>query len=50
LLGVSQVNEAVSHMDGVTQQNAAMVEQLAAAFITMIWSLTASASLWSWVT
>ncbi len=30
-LGVSQVNEAVTHMDGVTQQNAAMVEQLAAA-------------------
>jgi aerotaxis receptor len=29
--GVSQVNEAVTHMDGVTQQNAAMVEQLAAA-------------------
>ncbi len=31
LLGVTQVNEAVSHMDGVTQQNAAMVEELAAA-------------------
>jgi aerotaxis receptor len=30
-LGVSQVNEAVMHIDGVTQQNAAMVEQLAAA-------------------
>jgi aerotaxis receptor len=30
-LGVAQVNEAVTHMDGVTQQNAAMVEQLAAA-------------------
>jgi hypothetical protein len=30
LLGVSQVNEAVSHMDGVTQQNAAMVEEVAA--------------------
>jgi aerotaxis receptor len=29
-LGVAQVNEAVSHMDGVTQQNAAMVEELAA--------------------
>jgi aerotaxis receptor len=30
-LGVAQVNEAVTHMDGVTQQNAAMVEELAAA-------------------
>ena len=30
-LGVSQVNEAVAHMDSITQQNAAMVEQLAAA-------------------
>jgi aerotaxis receptor len=29
-LGVSQVNEAVAHMDSITQQNAAMVEQLAA--------------------
>ena len=29
--GVSQVNEAVTHMDGITQQNAAMVEELAAA-------------------
>jgi aerotaxis receptor len=29
--GISQVNEAVSHLDGITQQNAAMVEQLAAA-------------------
>ena len=29
--GISQVNEAVSHMDSITQQNAAMVEQLAAA-------------------
>jgi aerotaxis receptor len=28
--GIAQVNEAVSHMDGITQQNAAMVEQLAA--------------------
>lgn len=31
LSGVSQVNEAMAHMDGITQQNAAMVEQLAAA-------------------
>jgi aerotaxis receptor len=29
--GVEQVNQAVAHMDGVTQQNAAMVEELAAA-------------------
>jgi aerotaxis receptor len=28
--GISQINEAVSHMDTITQQNAAMVEQLAA--------------------
>lgn len=31
LSGVGQVTEAVTHLDGVTQQNAAMVEQLAAA-------------------
>jgi aerotaxis receptor len=31
LTGISQVNEAVSHMDALTQQNAALVEQLAAA-------------------
>jgi aerotaxis receptor len=30
LTGISQVNEAVAHMDQLTQQNAAMVEQLAA--------------------
>jgi len=29
--GISQVNEAVAHMDSITQQNAAMVEELAAA-------------------
>jgi aerotaxis receptor len=29
--GITQINEAVSHMDGITQQNAAMVEQMAAA-------------------
>jgi aerotaxis receptor len=28
--GVGQVNEAVTHMDSITQQNAAMVEELAA--------------------
>jgi len=30
-LGVSQINAAVAHMDSITQQNAAMVEELAAA-------------------
>jgi aerotaxis receptor len=30
-LGVSQINEAVAQMDSVTQQNAAMVEEVAAA-------------------
>jgi aerotaxis receptor len=30
-IGVSQVNETVTHLDGITQQNAAMVEELAAA-------------------
>ena len=29
-LGIRQINEAVSHMDTITQQNAAMVEELAA--------------------
>jgi aerotaxis receptor len=29
--GIGQINEAVAHMDSITQQNAAMVEQLAAA-------------------
>lgn len=29
--GVSQINEAVAHMDSITQQNAALVEELAAA-------------------
>jgi aerotaxis receptor len=28
--GIGQINEAVSHMDTITQQNAAMVEELAA--------------------
>ncbi|PXW95513.1 methyl-accepting chemotaxis sensory transducer with Pas/Pac sensor [Sphaerotilus hippei] len=31
LNGISQINEAVSHMDTLTQQNAALVEELAAA-------------------
>lgn len=30
-VGISQINEAVAHMDSITQQNAAMVEELAAA-------------------
>ncbi|MDD2544974.1 MAG: methyl-accepting chemotaxis protein [Burkholderiaceae bacterium] len=30
-IGMSQINEAVAHMDSITQQNAAMVEELAAA-------------------
>ncbi len=34
-LGISQVNEAVSHMDTLTQQNAALVEQLAASAQTL---------------
>jgi len=29
--GISQVNQAVAQLDGITQQNAAMVEQMAAA-------------------
>lgn len=29
--GISQINEAVSHMDSLTQQNAALVEEMAAA-------------------
>jgi methyl-accepting chemotaxis protein len=33
--GITQVNQAVSHMDEVTQQNAALVEELAAAAQSM---------------
>lgn len=33
--GLSQINAAVSHLDSVTQQNAAMVEQLSAAATAM---------------
>jgi aerotaxis receptor len=29
-LGISQINEAIAQIDGITQQNAAMVEELAA--------------------
>lgn len=31
LAGISQVNDAVNHLDGITQQNAAVVEQFSAA-------------------
>jgi methyl-accepting chemotaxis protein len=30
-IGIDQVNKAIAQMDGVTQQNAALVEQAAAA-------------------
>ncbi|MBI2383594.1 MAG: PAS domain-containing protein [Gammaproteobacteria bacterium] len=30
-VGIQQMNQAITHLDGVTQQNAAMVEQVAAA-------------------
>ncbi len=33
--GIAQVNQAVSHMDEVTQQNAALVEELSAASQSM---------------
>ena len=29
-IGITQINEAIAHMDTITQQNAAMVEELAA--------------------
>ncbi|MEY2892849.1 MAG: hypothetical protein RJA98_2757 [Pseudomonadota bacterium] len=35
LLGISQVNEAVSHLDGITQQNSAMVDGLASSAVTL---------------
>lgn len=31
LRGISQINQAISHLDGITQQNSALVEQLARA-------------------
>ncbi|MDC6165835.1 methyl-accepting chemotaxis protein [Paucibacter sp. XJ19-41] len=31
LMGISQIHEAVQHLDGITQQNASLVEQLARA-------------------
>ncbi|QBK03958.1 PAS domain S-box protein [Hylemonella gracilis] len=33
--GIAQINAAVSHLDGITQQNAAMVEQLAASSLAL---------------
>ena len=35
LTGISQVNEAVAQLDGITQQNAAMVEQLSASAVAL---------------
>jgi aerotaxis receptor len=35
LTGISQINSAVSHLDGITQQNAAAVEQIAAASMSL---------------
>ena len=35
LSGISQVNQAVSQLDGITQQNAAAVEEIAAASMSM---------------
>ena len=35
LMGISQVNEAVSQMDSITQQNAALVEQIAASAVQL---------------
>ncbi|WP_296950359.1 PAS domain-containing methyl-accepting chemotaxis protein, partial [uncultured Massilia sp.] len=34
--GIAQVNAAVSHLDGLTQQNAALVEQAAAATVSVV--------------
>jgi aerotaxis receptor len=36
MVAIAQVNEAVSHLDSLTQQNAAMVEQLAASASSML--------------
>jgi len=35
LLGISQINEAVTQMDSITQQNAALVEEMAASAIQL---------------
>jgi aerotaxis receptor len=35
LQGISQINEAISHLDGITQHNAAMVEQLSASAVAL---------------
>ena len=31
LQGISQINHAITHLDGITQQNATVVEEIAAA-------------------
>ena len=33
--GIAQINEAITHIDGITQQNAAMVEELASAAMSV---------------
>ena len=33
--GIENVNQAIAHIDGVTQQNAALVEQTAAASLSL---------------
>jgi len=35
LTGISQVNDAVNHLDGITQQNAGMVEQFSASAVAL---------------
>lgn len=35
MLGISQVNDAVSEMDGITQQNAALVEEITASALNL---------------
>ena len=35
LLGISQINSAVAHLDSITQQNAAAVEQISAASMSL---------------
>jgi aerotaxis receptor len=39
--GIEQINQAVTHMDAITQQNAAMVEQLAAAAKSLLYQVEA---------
>jgi aerotaxis receptor len=42
--GIAQINEAVAHIDGLTQQNAAMVEQLASSAMSVTHQVTAVAA------